>query len=80
MDVRSYLRGRKERIRKEAGKVKDFSVFDFSFIPDRPLMREEAKPVADALLRYDHTGVPKNLALFGSRGCGKTLMLRYLAK
>jgi Cdc6-like AAA superfamily ATPase len=80
MDVQAYLEGRKEQIKKEAGKVKDFSVFDFSYIPSQPVMREEAKILIDAVLRYDHTGIPKNLALFGSRGSGKTLMVRYLAK
>ena len=80
MDVQAYLNGRKEQIKKEAGRVKDFSVFDFSHIPPQPVMREEAKVLIDAVLRYDHTGIPKNLALFGSRGSGKTLMVRYLAK
>jgi len=80
MDVQMYLKGRQEAIRKEAGRIKDFSVFDFSYIPIQPVMREEAKILIDAILRYDHTGIPKNLALFGSRGSGKTLMVRYLAK
>ena len=80
MDVQTYLKGRKEQIMKEAGRVKDFSVFDFSFIPAQPVMREEAKILIDAILRYDHTGIPKNLALFGSRGSGKTLMVQYMAK
>ena len=79
MDVQTYLKGRKEQIKKEAGMVKDFSVFDFSHIPSQPVMRDEAKILIDAILRYDHTGIPKNLALFGSRGSGKTLMVRYLA-
>ena len=80
MDVRAYLRGRKEQLEEETGAVKDFSVFDFSYIPEHPLMRAEGKILIDALLRYDHTGIPKNLALFGSRGSGKTLMVRYLSK
>ena len=80
MDVRAYLRGRKEQLEEETGVVKEFSVFDFSYIPEHPLMRAEAKILIDALLRYDHTGIPKNLALFGSRGSGKTLMVRYLSK
>jgi len=79
IDVRNYLSGRKEDLKREAGVVKDFSVFDFSDIPPDPLMREEGKSIIDALLRYDHSGIPKNLAIFGSRGSGKTLMMRYLA-
>ena len=79
IDVKSYLSARKEDLQRQAGVVKDFSVFDFSYIPAEPLMREEAKNIIDALLRYDHSGIPKNLAVFGSRGSGKTLMMRYLA-
>lgn len=60
--------------------VKDFSVFDFSYIPERPFMREEARVIIDAILRYAQTGIAKNLALFGSRDCGKTLLVRYLTK
>lgn len=80
MDVHGYLRERKEELKKETSVVRDFSVFDFNYIPPQPVMREETKVLIDAILRYDHTGIPKNLAIFGSRGSGKTLMVRYLAK
>ncbi len=80
MDIRSYLQGRKQQLKKNAGNVRDFTVFDLNHIPRQPIMREEAKPIIDGLLQYDHTGIPKNLAIFGSRGSGKTLMVRYLAK
>lgn len=80
IDVKTYIDTRKQKLDRQASAVKDFSVFDLSFIPDQPIMREEAKIIIDAILRYEHTGIPKNLALFGSRGSGKTLMLRYLAK
>ncbi|MFW6106950.1 MAG: Cdc6/Cdc18 family protein, partial [bacterium] len=59
--------------------IKQLRVFDFNYIPERPLMRPEVKPVTDALLRYAATGIPNHLLLFGSRGCGKTLMVKYLA-
>lgn len=80
MDVQGYLRERREELKKETSVVTDFSVFDFSYIPAQPVMRVETKLLIDAILRYDHTGIPKNLAIFGSRGSGKTLMVRYLAK
>lgn len=80
MDVKTYLYARKEALNKQTGAIKDYSVFDFSYIPDQPLMRNEAKLIIDAVLRYSHTGIPKNLALFGSRGSGKTLMVRYIAQ
>ena len=80
MDVQTYLRTRKEALRNHTGAVKNYTVFDFNYIPDQPLMRDEAKTIIDAILRYAHTGIPKNLAIFGSRGSGKTLMMRYLAQ
>ena len=80
MDIRGYLQDRKQQLKQNVGNVLDFTVFDLNYIPRQPILREEAKPVIDALLQYDHTGIPKNLAIFGSRGSGKTLMLRYLAK
>ena len=80
MDVQTYLRTRKEALRNHTGAVKNYTVFDFNYIPDQPLMRDEAKTIIDAILRYAHTGIPKNLAIFGSRGSGKTLMMRYLAR
>jgi len=80
VNVQAYLQRRKDELKQQAGIVKDFSVFDFSYIPEQPVMRDESKILIDAILRYDHSGIPKNLAIFGSRGSGKTLMVRYLAK
>ncbi len=38
------------------------------------------KPVIDSLLRYEKTGIANHLFIVGSRGCGKTLSVRYLQK
>ena len=78
--MKSYLLSRASQIKEETSSIKDFFVFDFSYIPERPFMRREARSIIDAILRYAQTGIAKNLALFGSRGCGKTLLVRYLAK
>ena len=43
-------------------------------------MREEMKPIIDALLRYEKTGIANHMLIVGSRGCGKTLSVRYLEK
>ena len=60
--------------------VKDFSVFDFNYVPGQPVMRAECTRLIDALLRFDVTGIPTHLAVIGSRGSGKTLTLRYLER
>lgn len=78
MDIRSYLQQQKHHIRRQSDAVRDFRVFDFAYLPDEPVMRDEARELIDAMLRFDLTGVPAHHAVIGSRGCGKTLMLKYL--
>lgn len=78
MDIRDYLRRKAKRLENGSRLIKDFRVFDFNYIPDRPLMREEIRPVADALLRYLKTGIPNHLLIIGTRGSGKTLHVKSL--
>jgi cell division control protein 6 len=80
MDIAAYLRQQKEHLGQQAKTVKDFSVFDFDYIPDQPLLRDEAKLLIDELLRFDITGIPTHYVVIGSRGCGKTLTFRYLQR
>ncbi len=79
MKLTDYLHEQARHIEQHTRRIKDFRVFDFNYIPDEPLMREEAMPIIDASLRYLKTGIPNHLFIFGSRGCGKTLMVRYIA-
>ena len=79
MDINEYLRHKTQRLEKSFGRVRDPRVFDFNFIPDQlPIMRDELRPVIDALIRYHMTGIPNHTLIVGSRGSGKTLSLRYL--
>jgi archaeal cell division control protein 6 len=80
MEIEEYLHEKAKRLEKASRFIKDYRVFDFNYIPPQPLMREEVKPVADAILRYHRTGIPNNLLIVGSRGSGKTLLVRYLAQ
>lgn len=80
MEIEEYLLHQKSIINQKADKIKDFSVFDFNYIPDKPLMREEVKPIIDALLKYEKTNIPTNFTIIGSRGSGKTLMMKFLQK
>ena len=74
-----YIEKSREEAERVGSSVKDFKVFDFSFIPDKPLIRPETKRIIDCLVRYQQTGIPRNLVIVGPRGCGKTLTFRYLA-
>jgi len=80
MRITDYLDRQARLLDRSSAQIKDFRVFDFNWIPDEPLMREEAKPIIDACLRYLKTGIANHLFVFGSRGCGKTLMVRYLQR
>ena len=80
MDIEKYLSQTQYNLDKSKDKIKDFHVFDFNYIPDKPLMREEVKPIIDALLRYQQTGIANNVLILGSRGCGKSVLARFLMK
>ena len=80
MDIEQYVSERQKYLDKSKGQIHDFEVFDFNYIPQKPLMREEVKPVIDALLRYQQTGIANNVLILGSRGCGKSVLAKYLMK
>ena len=80
MNIQEYLAQKSESLASVSRRIKDFEVFDFNYIPAQPLMREKAKPLIDALLRYEATGIPNHLLIVGSRGSGKTLMIKYIAQ
>jgi len=80
MDIREYLLKKQNDLTKTSSRIRDFQIFDFNYIPDKPLMRQETKPIIDAILRYRQTGIANNAIILGSRGCGKSVSARYLMK
>ena len=78
MDIATYLEQQKAELGKQTKQVKDFSVFDFSYIPEQPVVREECRELIDEMLRFDLSGIGTHMAVIGSRGSGKTLMLKHL--
>jgi len=80
MDLEQYLAQRKRQFDESTSSIRNFEVFDFNYVPARPLMREEVKPVIDALLRYQQTGIANNVLILGSRGSGKSVLARYLMR
>ena len=57
MDIVSFVQQEKDRNAKISRIVKDFSVFDFSYIPNEPIMRQEL--LLPSLSPDSHTGLPK---------------------
>jgi Cdc6-like AAA superfamily ATPase len=78
MQIDQYIDKKEASIEKIKSRVLNFEVFDFNYIPQKPLMREEVKPIVDSLLRYDKSNIPNSMVIIGSRGCGKTVAIKYL--
>ena len=56
MDAAAYLRRENDRFGKKSERVKEFSVFNFNYIPSEPLMRDEIKGLLEAIVRFDIGG------------------------
>jgi hypothetical protein len=41
MDIEQYVSQRQHSLNKGNSRISDFKVFDFNYVPDKPLMREE---------------------------------------
>lgn len=80
MNIKSYLDEQKRLIERGSKHIKDFAVFDFNYIPEEPLMRDEGKMLIDEMLQFRFSGIPNHVAIVGGRGSGKTLTVRYLQR
>lgn len=72
-EIDEYLLHKEKRVEKRNERIRDFRVFDLNYIPEKPLMRNEVKPVVDALLRHQKTSIANNVLIVRTRGSGKTL-------
>lgn len=73
IEIDNYLLRKEKKLEKGSERIRDFRVFDFNCIPEKPQMRDEVKPVVDTLLRYQKTNIANNVLIAGTRGSGKTL-------
>jgi cell division control protein 6 len=80
MNIKPFVCQQREKRCSKSNLVKNFSVFDFNYIPAEPLMREECKHLINEMLRFEMSGIPTHQAVIGSKGSGKTLTLKYLQK
>ncbi|MFC1550920.1 Cdc6/Cdc18 family protein [Candidatus Latescibacterota bacterium] len=80
MDPKKYMTERRIKLSEQNESIKDRSVFDFNFLPEKPLVREESKQIIDALVSYEGTSIPTNQVILGSRGSGKTLTIKYIGE
>ena len=80
MDIAACINQNRRLAGQASEKIKDQTVFDFNHIPDEPVMREEGRTLLEEMIRFEQTGLPDHYAVIGSRGSGKTLMLKYLQR
>lgn len=78
--LNDYLDRQSRKLSRSGARVSDFKIFDFNYLPAEPLMRDEARPVIDACLRFVHTRIGNHLFIFGGRGSGKTLLVRHIGR
>ncbi|MCK5456749.1 MAG: orc1/cdc6 family replication initiation protein, partial [Melioribacteraceae bacterium] len=78
MNIKTYMLEKRKSINDQSKSIINYSIFDFNYVPKNPLIREETKQIIDAFLKYEETNIPVNQVIFGSRGSGKTLMIKYL--
>lgn len=80
MDALDYLREKRAQVEMEVQNIKDFRVFDFNYVPEAPTNRPEMEKITKAVLKYEKSRIPTHIFAFGSRGCGKTLTMKYLER
>lgn len=76
--IEEYVKTKEKRLEAKSSKIRDPKIFDWNYVPPKPLMRDEVKTVIDALLRYRSTGIANHILIVGSRGSGKTLSVVFL--
>jgi len=80
MNWNTYLHSVREQVEKSPQLFKDRSVFDFSYLPQEPLMRDEAKSLIKVMLEFESTGLVEHQAIIGTRGSGKTMTVKHLQR
>lgn len=80
MTLSDFIDKRTDDLSKAGSNIKDYRVFQFDHVPKAPILRQEVEPVVDACLRYLSTKIPNHLFIFGSRGSGKTLIVKRLGE
>ncbi|OVE73927.1 hypothetical protein BVX94_02310 [bacterium B17] len=80
MDPMQYLSQKRAEVEREVKNIKDFRLFDSNYVPEQPIGRPEMDKITRAILKYERSQIPTNIFAFGSRGCGKTVTVKYLQR
>jgi cell division control protein 6 len=77
-NIDELLKQSRLAVSKDTKIIKDPGIFDFSYVPKKIFIRDEAKIIIDNIVKFDSLKTPFNLFIYGSRGSGKTVLLKYL--
>jgi cell division control protein 6 len=66
--------------KRETENIKDYKVFDLDYIPEKIILREQAREIAENMGAYITRGIVEHFLLSGLRGTGKTVTVRYLLR
>jgi len=72
-DPKTFIEAKLRKRASESRNIRNPAVFDVGYRPTKILIRSEFERLADDLADYVNLGVPKHIAVYGSRGSGKTL-------
>ncbi len=78
VNLDTYYTESRKILERSAKQIKNPGVFDFNYLPKQVFIREEAKTILDNIVKFDRLRVPFNLFIYGARGSGKTVLLKYL--
>ena len=78
VNLDTYYTESRKILERSAKQIKNPGVFDFNYLPKQVFIREEAKTIMDNIVKFDSLRVPFNLFIYGARGSGKTVLLKYL--
>ena len=80
MEIETFFKQQMKTAETRFKDIKDFSLFDFNYIPDEPIIRKETEQLINEMLRFEVSSIPTHQAIIGSKGCGKTVTLKFLQK
>ena len=63
---------------RETENIKDHKVFNLDYIPEKIILREQARKIAENMGSYIAKKLAEHILISGLRGTGKTLTVKYL--
>lgn len=79
-EIQRILTRVREETKQDKKVIKKLQIFDFNYVPGKIFLRGEGELIVTNIVKFDELGTPFNLFIYGSRGSGKTVLLKYIQK